>query len=579
MKLTNPLKKDSWVKPYISKYKKLLFMIFFLGTMTIISGAALMFTSGYTIDKSATHPYNILLIYVPILLTRAFGISRPVFKYVERLKSHNWVLRVTSDLRTKLYSVLEHDASYFNEEHKTGEILGLLNEDINHLQNLFLTTIFPTVIAYILIVIVTIGLGLFNLWFALLLLLLLLVETILVPMISVSFEAARRYHQKSIKSDLYTNLTDNILGANDWIIANRKEDFKNLTTNDINDLNISRDHSEHFKQNRDFILQIVFGIIAVILLIFTNIVLTHNQEQANWVSAFVLGLFPLSDAILPVSQGFEEWPEYKTSINRLNSLKTLDLKLPAQENINLNKIPKIEIENISFQYSEESPELITNFSEQVNPGSKLAIIGPSGSGKTTILQLLMGDLKPISGTIKINSVDVRALQDQRTNIFSVLNQHPFLFNTSVLNNIRLGNETATEEEIKSVIKKVNLTDTIEKLPEGYNTIVEESGYRFSGGEQQRIALARILLQDSPIVILDEPTIGLDPITENELLDTLFETLKDKTVIWVTHHLHNINHADNLIFLSESKIEMEGTPKQLYKTNKHFKELYKMDQGL
>lgn len=579
MKLSKSLTKDTWVRPYIKKYKKLLLTVFFLGTMTVVSGAALMFTSGYTIDKSATHPYNILLIYVPILLTRAFGIGRPVFKYIERLKSHNWVLKVTSNLRTKLYSVLEHDASYFTEEHKTGELLGLLSEDINHLQNLFLRTIFPTIIAYILVIIVTIGLGIFNTWFALLILLMLLVETILVPLISVSFESARRYKQKEIKNNLYTNLTDNILGANDWIIANRKNDFKNLTSNDIKNLNVSQDKSEKFKQNRDFLLQITFGIIAVALLIFTNLNFTHTQEQANWVSAFVLGLLPLSDTILPVSQGFEEWPEYKSSIDRLNSLKTVDLALPDQKTINLENIPTIEIKNISFKYSEDSPKLITNFSQTINPKNKLAIIGPSGSGKTTILQLLMGDLKPLTGSIKINSVDISKLQSQRSNIFSVLNQHPFLFNTSVINNIRLGNENATDEEIKAVIKKVNLADTIEKLPDGYNTIVEESGNRFSGGEQQRIALARILLQDAPIVILDEPTIGLDPITENELLDTLFETLKNKTIIWVTHHLHNITHADNLIFLSESKIEMQGSPKDLYTKNKHFKELYNMDQGL
>ncbi|MGR3742508.1 thiol reductant ABC exporter subunit CydC [Companilactobacillus sp. DQM5] len=572
------MKNDTWVKPYFTKYKSLLLVIFFLGTMTVFCGGALMFTSGYTIDKSATHPYNILLIYVPVLLTRAFGIGRPVFRYLERLRSHNWVLKITSDLRTKLYSTLENDASYFNETHKTGEILGILADDIDHIQNLFLRTIFPTIIGYIVVILISIGLGWFNLWFGFLILLLLLIETVLVPLISVSVQEVRKFKQKQIKSKLYTELTDNVLGANDWIISGRKEDFKYLTSNSIKELNQSKNKTSNFSENRDLFLQIIFGLMVVSLLIFTNLTFTNNQEAANWVSAFALGLLPLSDSLIPVSQGFDEWPEYKNSITRLNSIKLVNKEKNIQNKIDLNNL-SIKINDISFKYSNESSELISSFSQEIPAGSNLAIIGPSGSGKTTILQLLMGDLRPIKGSITINDIDVLSLQTQRSEIFSVLNQNPFLFNTSVMNNIRLGNQQASDTQVVDALKKVGMLNTIEKLPDKLNTLVEESGQRFSGGEKQRLALARIILQDTPIVILDEPTVGLDPITENNLLETLFDVLKDKTVIWVTHHLHNINYANTVVFLANSHIEMQGSPKYLFKTNKHFQDLYKMDQGL
>lgn len=579
MSLKELIKKDTWVKPYIKQYKGLLVTVLLLGTATIFCGAALMFTSGYTIDKSATHPYNILLIYVPILLTRAFGIGRPVFRYVERIKSHNWVLRVTSNLRTNLYKILEKDASFFSEEHKSGEILGLLSEDINHLQNLFLRTIFPSVIAYLLILFITIGLGYFNIWFGLLILFLLLVETIVIPLISVTAETARKYRQKNIKSNLYTELTDNVLGANDWIISNRKNDFKNLTSNHIKELNASKKQSMSFRRKRNFSLQLVFAISIVIMIIFVNLQFTSSQAKANFVSAFVLGLMALADTIIPISQGFEEWPEYKNSIEHLNNTKNVVTNNYEQETITFSNSLTISINNISFQYSEDSPELITNFSETIKPGEKLAIIGPSGSGKTTILQLLMGDLKPVKGDIFIDGHNILTLQKQRSKLFSVLNQSPFLFNTSISNNVRLGNESATDKEVFEALKKVGLSELIESLPDKYDTLVEESGQRFSGGQRERIALARILLQDAPIVILDEPTVGLDPITENELMNTLFTVLKDKTVIWVTHHLHNINHADKVILLSDTRIEMQGSPKELYQENKHFKELYRLDQGI
>ncbi|GEO65374.1 thiol reductant ABC exporter subunit CydC [Companilactobacillus nantensis] len=579
MNFFKTFKHDTWVKPYIKQYKGLLITALLLGLLTSFCAAALMFTSGYTIDKAATPPVNILLIYVPILLTRAFGIGRPVFKYIERLKSHNWVLRVTSDLRTRLYKTLESDASFFNEHHKTGDIMGLLSEDISHLQNLYLRTIFPAVISYLLTIIASLALGIFNPSFGFFVFLLLFIEVFIVPLVSVSIESARRAYQKEVKSDLYVQLTDNILGVDDWIISGRKEDFNNLAAKNIHDLDQSKNKSKAFRRNRDFVLQLVFVALAICFLIFTNLTMTHNQEQANFVAAVVLAIFPLSDAIIPVSQGFEEWPTYRDSILRLNTVKPVPNTLPKQVAFNPDDFKELTLDKITFEYDSDSPILIKNFSQKIKRGEKLALLGPSGIGKTTVLQLILGDLSPQQGQIKINDLDISQIQENREKIFSVLNQKPFLFNTTLMNNVRLGNEQKSDAEVKMALERVGLKDLVESLPDKYNTIVGENGSRFSGGEQERIALARILLQDAPIVLLDEPTVGLDPITENDLLETFFNVLHDKTIIWVTHHLQGINHVDHVVFMNSEKIEMEGAPEELYQTNSHFQKLYKMDQGL
>lgn len=579
MNFFKTFKGDTWVKPYVKQYKGLLITVLLLGLVTSICASALMFTSGYTIDKAATHPVNILLIYVPILLTRAFGIGRPTFKYIERLKSHNWVLRVTSNLRTRLYKTLESDAAFLNEHHKTGDIMGLLSEDISHLQNLYLRTVFPTVISYLLTIIGSLVLGIYNPAFGFFVFLLLAIEVLIVPLVSVAIESARRERQKQIKADLYTNLTDNILGVDDWIISGRQKDFKNLSAHNTNELNTSKGKSKSFRRNRDLFLQVVFVGIAICFIVFTNLTMTDGQDQANFVSAVVLCLFPLSETFIPVSQGYEEWPEYRDSIIRLNSLKPVESNLPKQVELNPKDFKKIEINNIDFEYDSDSPVLIKNFSQTIKKGQKIALLGPSGIGKTTILQLVLGDLIPQKGSIKVNDYNVQEIQDHREQIFSVLNQKPFLFNTSIMNNVRLGNENKSDSEVKSALEKVGLKDLIEALPDKYNTLVGESGSNFSGGEQERLALARILLQDAPVVLLDEPTVGLDPITENDLLKTFFDVLKDKTVIWVTHHLQGINYVDNVIFMNSKSIEMQGAPLDLYNTNKHFRELYKMDQGI
>ena len=204
------LKTDEWVKPFFKQYKKSLILALTLGFITFFCAGALMFNSGYLISRAASLPENILLIYIPIVLTRAFGIGRPVFRYVERLVSHNWVLKMTSNLRVKLYDSLEQDAVFFKQNHRTGDILGLLSEDINHIQNLYLRTIFPTIIAWLLYVFIVIGIGYFSPFFALAMLLLLGIVVFLLPLWSVIINGARQEQQKQMKNQLYSDLTDNV---------------------------------------------------------------------------------------------------------------------------------------------------------------------------------------------------------------------------------------------------------------------------------------------------------------------------------------------------------------------------------
>lgn len=153
-----------------------------------------------------------------------------------------------------------------------------------------------------------------------------------------------------------------------------------------------------------------------------------------------------------------------------------------------------------------------------------------------------------------------------------------MFDTTIRNNIRLGRPQATDEEILDVIERAQLSNLIASLPQGLNTSMQEMGQRFSGGERQRIAFARVLLQNTPVILFDEPTIGLDPMTEQEVLNTILTATKDKTIIWVTHHLAGIENMDQIVFLENGQIAMQGTHEKLLKTNQHYQKLYQMDQG-
>lgn len=568
-------KEDQWVRPYFKKYKKLLALVLFLGFLTFFAASALMFTSGLLISKSAAKPENILMVYVPIVLTRGFGIARPTLRYVERLGSHNWVLKMTSDIRLKLYQSMESKAAKSKDDYQTGNLLGILAEDVDHIQNLYLRTIFPAIVSLILYVVIVIALGYFSLPLALMMLLLMGVILFVLPLASVLVNNARVYRQKAKRHALYNELTDAVLGVGDWQYSGRYQEF--LTRYNESEAKVREEDKAMNRYSRfdGLIKQVVFGVIVLVLFVWAgNYFGSGDQAMRNWIAAFVLAFFPLIDAFAPVSDSLKELPLYEDTVQRLSTLPEIKSEETIQ-NVTLTS-KEIMFDEVTFSYDKESRTLLNEFNLVIPEGEVLAVLGKSGVGKTTLSKLLRGDLIPTTGHVTIGGVPVTQLGSQVSDLIGVLNQSPHIFNTTIGNNIRLGNLDATNEEIEQAAIQAGLQPVLDKLPLGLDTVVEESGKRFSGGEQQRIALARILLQDAPIIIIDEPTIGLDPVTEKQLLTTVFEVLKGKTVLWITHHLVGTHYADRIIFIEDAKISMEGNLNSLLAESPRFKELYQLD---
>lgn len=566
--------KDTWVKPYLQRYKAPLMLAIFLGFCTFFSAGALMFNSGYLISKSASLPENILLVYVPIVLTRAFGVSRPVFRYIERLTSHNWVLKMTSKLRRKLYHTLEKDAMVFKQKYRMGDILGLLAEDIQYIQNLYLRTIFPLIIALILYAFIVIAVGMFSLFFALYLALLLFILVIVLPVWSVVVNGARQEKEKKLKSALYTDLTDNVLGVADWIFSQRGSEYVDTHLQVEQELYQVQDQKRLFNRRVQVLFQLIYSFIVIGLIVWTSQRFVGNHGgAANWIAAFVLSAFPVVDAFVVLPEAMQESNVYKDSIERLNALDETPDEAP--KNIEVTDT-RIQVEDLSFSYDHHL--VLDHLDLTIEPGEKIAILGKSGSGKSTLASLIRGDLKPQNGLLTLGGVPTYQFGDAMSHYISVIQQAPYLFHTTILNNVRMANTNKSEEEVWQVLERVGLKKLVEQLPEGLHTMVDEAGLRFSGGERHRMALARILLQDTPIVLLDEPTVGLDPLTEQALIDTFFSQLQDKTVIWITHHLQGIEIMDRVIFIEDGRLEMSGTPADLAQNNARFQQLKAIDEG-
>ncbi|GAF36325.1 thiol reductant ABC exporter subunit CydC [Lentilactobacillus farraginis] len=568
---------DTWVMPYLRKYKGLLILVLFLGFMTFFSGGALMFNSGYLISEAARRPSSIIYIYVPVVLARAFGIARPVFRYIERLTSHNWVLRIVSDFRKKLYQTVERKATTIQRSHQTGDILSILADDIDHIENLYLRTVFPMVIGWLLYLFVVIGIGCLNWVVSLLLVLLLGIIVIIMPLASVATNGVREFRQHQIQHEFYTNLTDEVLGLGDWLISGRYHDFMKLQEKPIKAIAALRRKDHFYQWWRSFFVQVLVLLSVLVLLIWSGQSLTGSKAAADWIAAFALAIFPAVSPFLNMSQGMSEWPVYQRSIKRVNQLDQNQPREVPQEKLSGN-FEALKIDHLTFKYPDGDRKVVNDISMTVRSGEKVALLGPSGTGKSTLLKLMVGDLTPTAGKVMINGMPVSALQKNRAELFGILDQQPYLFDTTVMNNVRLGNINASDDDVKKAIEAVGLKSLIESLPEQYETHVQEAGRRFSGGERQRLSLARILLQDAPIIILDEPTVSLDPITERRLLDQVFALLKDKTIIWVTHHLAGIKHVDQVRFLEAGRFDMQGTPETLYQTEARFRQLYDLDRG-
>ncbi len=570
-KIQKLLQNDHWIMPFLRQQKSGLFWSIFLSFMTTFAAGALMFISGFLISRSAQHPENILIIYVPIVLTRAFGIARPVFRYAQRLVSHNWVLRIVSKTRRRLYESVASTAGSIRGRMQTGDILSLLADDLDRLQNLYLRTLFPLGAGIMLYIFVSIGFGVVNWRFMLWWFFILAIILIVIPLLSLKWNYNGVRRQKALQNQLYTEATDAILGLQDWVLSGRQADLVSRQGKVMSELANVKNKSMKFGWWRDFIIQMLVLLLTITTLIWAGNQFANDRDLVNYIAAFTLAIFPLVDSFVGVNQGVSEASVYEDSMTRLN-------QLPAVKKIESAPIPKnttVKFDKVTFAYDDKT--IIDHLDFTIPTGEKVALLGRSGAGKTTILKLLAGDINPNQGEVTIGGQPVSQLQPKMSELVAVLDQQAYLFDSTILNNVRMGNIHASDEAVAAAIKQAGLQPLIDALPEGYHTQMREAGARFSGGEQQRFALARILLQAAPVVVLDEPTVSLDPKTEHDVLTQIFSVLQDRTIIWVTHHLTGIENVDKVYFLEAGKFVLSGKPSLLRDESERFKQLLLMDQ--
>ncbi|ACC98435.1 ABC-type multidrug transport system [Elusimicrobium minutum Pei191] len=259
-------------------------------------------------------------------------------------------------------------------------------------------------------------------------------------------------------------------------------------------------------------------------------------------------------------------------------METLRKTPPIKEGKNNEKIKNFDIEFEDITFSYHNKQVIKNLSAKINSHALTAFVGPSGSGKTTLTRLIARFWDVDSGAVKLNGVNIKDYKlDNLLSCISMIFQDVYLFKDTIYNNIKIGKEDATEEEIFEAAKKARCHDFIMALPNQYNTLVGEAGSTLSGGERQRISIARAILKDAPIILIDEATAFLDPENELHIQQAINDLVKDKTVIVIAHRLNTIREADNIIVINNGKVEQQGRHDDLLSQGGIYKNLWDEQQ--
>jgi ATP-binding cassette subfamily B protein len=265
-----------------------------------------------------------------------------------------------------------------------------------------------------------------------------------------------------------------------------------------------------------------------------------------------------------------------TKIKEVLGVSKLEVETPT-------KLPTafdIQFNDVCFSYQQNHHQALNQLSFSIKNHSLTAIVGNSGCGKTTLTKMIMRYADPQKGDIKIGGVTIKNMtQSELMSHISVVFQDVYLFDDTILNNIRMGNPYASDKEVKEASKAAHCHEFIQRLPKGYETKVGDIGGSLSGGEKQRVSIARAILKDAPIVILDEPTSALDTQSEIVVQKALDALIKNKTVIVIAHRLSTICHADNILVLDQGKLKEQGTHQELLHQQGKYYEMYQAQQRI
>jgi ATP-binding cassette, subfamily C, bacterial CydC len=534
-----------------------------LGVATVVSNVGLLATAAYVISAAALVSFLGSLI-VPVYLVRLFGISRAGGRYAERLVSHNLTFRLLADFRTWFYTRLEPLAPGRLLRFRTGDLLSRIVQDVDELQNVYLRTVAPAAVAAITSLLAFVLLYSFGPPLAFVALGFLFAAGVGVPLLVRSLARGLGKKQLELRGELNARIVDGIQGAQDLLAFGREEDHARDIAALNRRLSTLQGRMALITGLKDALGDLTMNLAVLSVLVFSIPPVSEGEVRGVYLAFLALVVLGSFEAVQPLGTAFQFMGRSVGAGERL--FEIVDSEPEIEDPAEPIPIPKdhiLEFDKVSFAYEAGGQPVFEDISFTLEPGRRVAVVGPTGAGKSTLVGLILRFWDPTAGGIFLGGNDLREYaQDDVRGLIGVVSQDTHVFNDTLRANLLLARPDATDEDLRSVLALAQLSVFVERLPDGLQSPLGEQGQKLSGGERQRLSIARTLLKDAPLLVLDEPTANLDPVTERELLDAVYGLMRDRTTLVITHRLVRMEEMDEIMVLEGGRIVERGTHREL-----------------
>ena len=549
--------------PYLALYRRHWFRLslgIILAIVTLLASIGLLTLSGWFLAASAVagiaglYSFNYML---PAAGVRGAAIFRTAGRYAERLVSHDATFRVLAHLRvftfTKIMPLSPGGIARFRQ----ADLLNRLVADVDTLDHLYLRVISPLVSALVVILLVTFGLSFLDVKLALTLGAIMLVLILLLPVIFYRAGKPAGRELTALRSDYRMQLTSWLQGQSELVVFGAQPRFRQQL-NDIERRWMLRQQQQAKLTGLSQAMVIAAAGLTVTLMLWLAAGgISQFPQPGALIALFVFTPLAAFEALGPVAAAFQHLGQVIASAQRVSQIidQPADVTFPTQGPVAAEHV-SLSLQNLNFTYPGQPLPVLKNVTLDVRAGEHIALLGQTGCGKSTLLQLLTRGWDITSGTLEINGHAIGAYDEATLRkMITVVSQRAHVFNTTLRENLRMASPDCTDEQIAEVLRQVDLHVLLEN--EGLNAWLGEGGRQLSGGEQRRIGLARALLHDAPLLLLDEPTEGLDAETEQHILALLHKHCQNKTLLLVTHRLHGLETFDRICVMEEGQIVEQG----------------------
>ncbi|HBT3933945.1 TPA: cysteine/glutathione ABC transporter ATP-binding protein/permease CydC [Klebsiella pneumoniae] len=554
--------------PYLALYKRHKWMLLLgvvLAIVTLLASIGLLTLSGWFLSASAVvgvagiYSFNYML---PAAGVRGAAIIRTAGRYFERLVSHDATFRVLQHLRVFTFSKLLPLSPAGLARFRQGELLNRVVADVDTLDHLYLRVISPLVGALVVIVVVTCGLSLLDVTLALTLGGIMLATLLVMPPLFYRAGKPAGESMTQLRGQYRQQLTAWLQGQAELMVFNASDRYRaQMEKTELSWQDAQRRQAELTALSQAVML-LIGGIAVVAMLWLASDGVGGNSQPGALIALFVFCALAAFEALAPVTGAFQHLGQVIASARRISQITDQQPEVTfVEDEASSPAQVALTLQEVTFRYPQQPSPALENISLQIAAGEHIAILGRTGCGKSTLLHLLTRAWDPSQGEILLNNQPLSGLSEATLRqAMSVVPQRVHLFSATLRDNLLLAAPEADDAHLSATLEKVGL----EKLLQdgGLNGWLGEGGRQLSGGELRRLAIARALLHDAPLMLLDEPTEGLDAATESQILHLLADVMRDKTVLMVTHRLRGLAGFNQIIVMDNGQIIEQGSHAEL-----------------